>query len=309
MSKAAIYAIRHIANDKRYIGSSARYQGRFRAHKYLLRHGKHHSPQLQRTWERDGENAFVFEVLEPIESLGDLIVREQFYIDLHKAADDRFGYNVGAVAGSRRGVAQPPGMSAISSALHRGKPKSAEHRAKISAAQKGRKISEEQKALARINAKKQFSSPEARQLASDRAKTRWDRDGERAAAVERGKASMTPEVRAIISAKSRERWADPDKRAVYVAAAKAAMTPEVRAKISEAKMGQPCSPEARRNMSDAHKARYAADPELRQRKGDQLRIFADDRAKAIKGVPLTDEHKAALRAGQARRRAMIAETK
>ena len=59
-----IYAIRHIDSDWAYIGSSKSIQARWRGHKADLRLNRHHSPHLQNAWNKYGENAFVFEILE-----------------------------------------------------------------------------------------------------------------------------------------------------------------------------------------------------------------------------------------------------
>jgi group I intron endonuclease len=61
-----IYQIRHLASDKRYIGSAAFGIGvklRFRQHRNLLRQNKHYAVKLQRAWNKYGESAFMFEVL------------------------------------------------------------------------------------------------------------------------------------------------------------------------------------------------------------------------------------------------------
>lgn len=68
-----------------------------------LKAGKHHSCHLQRAWDRDGEDVFVFELLEECERL-DLVDREQYWIDVYHAADDRFGYNIAPKAYSKLGV-------------------------------------------------------------------------------------------------------------------------------------------------------------------------------------------------------------
>lgn len=60
---AGIYQIRNLNNSKRYIGSSQDVRDRWDTHRCLLRRGKHHSLALQRSWNKNGESAFVFEKL------------------------------------------------------------------------------------------------------------------------------------------------------------------------------------------------------------------------------------------------------
>lgn len=69
--KSGVYEIRNTTNNKRYIGSSKDLAERFRRHKRDLRRGKHHSRYLQRAWNKYGEEAFVFNLLEfrPAEKL------------------------------------------------------------------------------------------------------------------------------------------------------------------------------------------------------------------------------------------------
>lgn len=77
----AIYAIENHKNGKKYIGSSFEPNKRKIRHWYHLRHGKHVNAHLQRAWNKDGENAFVFSVLEVIDEPSLLREREQWWID------------------------------------------------------------------------------------------------------------------------------------------------------------------------------------------------------------------------------------
>ncbi len=77
-----IYEIVNLADGKAssYIGSSYDIGGRWRVHRHCLRHGTHVNVHLQRAWDKYGEDAFVFSVLEEV---GDdmLLVMEQEYLD------------------------------------------------------------------------------------------------------------------------------------------------------------------------------------------------------------------------------------
>lgn len=59
-----VYAIRHVDSRWAYIGSSRNIYSRWRTHKSELRRGKHPCPHLQNAWNKYGESAFQFEVLE-----------------------------------------------------------------------------------------------------------------------------------------------------------------------------------------------------------------------------------------------------
>src|SRR3972149_846536 len=59
-----VYRILCSVNGKSYIGSSVGIVRRFRTHRNELRRGTHANPHLQRVWNKYGESAFEFQVLE-----------------------------------------------------------------------------------------------------------------------------------------------------------------------------------------------------------------------------------------------------
>lgn len=91
----AIYTIRNTINNKIYVGSAVNYNSRKSVHKSRLKSNKHHSPKLQNAWNKYGENSFVFEILEEVNDVNNLISREQYYIDLLKPF-----YNCSPTAGN-----------------------------------------------------------------------------------------------------------------------------------------------------------------------------------------------------------------
>lgn len=94
---AIIYKITQIGTDKCYVGHSTEQTKRWWEHRNLLRHGKHHSYYLQNAWNKYGEDAFLFEIIE--ECLDeDKVLREQYYIDALNSC-----YNSAPAAGSMRG--------------------------------------------------------------------------------------------------------------------------------------------------------------------------------------------------------------
>jgi group I intron endonuclease len=58
--RSAIYEIRNLTNGCRYIGSSINVGKRLSNHRSDLNKGTHHSPYLQRAWDKYGEGAFFF---------------------------------------------------------------------------------------------------------------------------------------------------------------------------------------------------------------------------------------------------------
>lgn len=78
-----VYSIENIQNGKCYIGSTLTGRTRLLNHIGLLRNNKHHSIHLQRAYNLHGAGSFKIRVLENCSS-SDLIVKEQYYIDLLK---------------------------------------------------------------------------------------------------------------------------------------------------------------------------------------------------------------------------------
>jgi group I intron endonuclease len=88
-SISGIYAITNTVNGKQYVGSAVNIQVRWAQHKWALRHNKHHSPYMQRAYNKHGEECFTYSILEMCEK-GMTIQREQFYLDTLKPAYNTF---------------------------------------------------------------------------------------------------------------------------------------------------------------------------------------------------------------------------
>lgn len=66
MAQNVIYKIRNVVNNKFYVGSAVDTRTRFRQHRRLLRKKAHHCKHLQSSWDKYGEDAFKFEVVENV---------------------------------------------------------------------------------------------------------------------------------------------------------------------------------------------------------------------------------------------------
>ena len=88
-----IYKIVNTVNGHKYVGSGMSIKGRWRTHLHYLRQNKHHSPYLQRAWNKYGEKSFEFIIIEECEPTKEVLLdREQFWIDeLHAYGET--GYN------------------------------------------------------------------------------------------------------------------------------------------------------------------------------------------------------------------------
>ena len=77
-----IYKIINLVNDKFYVGSTSNQPERFRTHRKLLRRGVHHCAHLQASWNKYGEEKFLFKVVihvpqgESLQEAEDLWLKE-----------------------------------------------------------------------------------------------------------------------------------------------------------------------------------------------------------------------------------------
>src|SRR5260370_31529853 len=161
-STSGIYKLSCIPNKRIYIGSAINLQSRKRQHFHELRRNRHCNRHLQRAWNKYGEAAFSFEVLEIVLPIS-LTAREQYWINLLKPFG-RKGFNIAHEAGSHLGIKYSPATKEKMSIQRRankqkpefiekrvaplrgrkyktGRKHTAEHRAKIEQAQLGRKMS------------------------------------------------------------------------------------------------------------------------------------------------------------------------
>lgn len=125
---SGIYKVVCMLNGRFYVGSTHNFYERWINHKKLLRKNKHHSVYMQRAWNKYGETAFSFEIIELVD-LEQLLIREQFWLDTLSPFGNK-GFNTSRMAS---------GTSVKDRKL------TDEHKAKISASHIGIKPSEETK--------------------------------------------------------------------------------------------------------------------------------------------------------------------
>lgn len=77
---SGIYQIQNIVNNKAYIGSTRNLNRRKADHFNKLSHNKHSNKHLQNAFNKYGQDAFVFEIIEYCDP-DQLIIREQWYLD------------------------------------------------------------------------------------------------------------------------------------------------------------------------------------------------------------------------------------
>ncbi len=102
-----IYRIINNINNKSYVGSTSAGKSRWNSHKYYLKNNKHPNQHFQNSWNKYGEKAFTFLILEEIhfeknsteEIVKTLLEKEEFYINQIKPE-----YNIRVVAESNLGL-------------------------------------------------------------------------------------------------------------------------------------------------------------------------------------------------------------
>jgi len=100
--KFVVYKICNLNNNKVYIGSAYKYKERKQRHIRDLNKNKHHNQRLQNSWNKHGEENFIFEIIKECEKQN-LISEEQRFIDLYNSYSDKNGYNICPKAGSVAG--------------------------------------------------------------------------------------------------------------------------------------------------------------------------------------------------------------
>lgn len=149
---SGIYKIINRVNGKYYVGSSNEVfgkHGRWVEHVNALRSNRHKNQHLQRSWNKHGESAFNFVLVERV-NVPDLLLVEQKYLDV--ARDERpLCYNAKFKAG---GGSSPVDWTP-------------ERRKNMSDALRGRVIDEKWKANLKAAAKTKTVSPETKQRLSE----------------------------------------------------------------------------------------------------------------------------------------------
>jgi group I intron endonuclease len=104
-----IYRITCTANGKFYIGSTVNKNQRWARHRKDLRQGAHPNKHMQASWDAHGENSFLFECIEEVESAVALFIAEQRHLDLHVGKDCCFNWAkyAGAPMRGKKGVETP----------------------------------------------------------------------------------------------------------------------------------------------------------------------------------------------------------
>lgn len=147
MKDQGIYQIENLENGMVYIGQTYNKRGfdmRWQEHKRALEKNKHHNTYLQRAWNKYGSHNFDFVIIEHVDDVNLLDIREQYWLDTTVSHH----YNMQKEAGgSSRGLKKNLTDIAKQNVANANKsrPWTKEDRKKLSIALTGIKRSEEHK--------------------------------------------------------------------------------------------------------------------------------------------------------------------
>ena len=102
LGKSGIYSLINLENGKRYIGSSKNLYNRLNDHLSLLRNNRSHNKHLQSSWNKNGEENFIYSILELCEEQI-RFEREQYYIDF---IHPEFNFSEHVIANTDRMVSE-----------------------------------------------------------------------------------------------------------------------------------------------------------------------------------------------------------
>lgn len=91
-----IYKIINVVNNKFYVGSAVNFSRRKTKHFSELRTNKHFNNKLQNSWNKHGEKAFIFVVVEELELGVDILAAETVWLKEHVGKE--YCYNIGTDA-------------------------------------------------------------------------------------------------------------------------------------------------------------------------------------------------------------------
>lgn len=141
LNKSGIYRIVNLVNGKFYIGSTNCFRIRFKFHRNRLRNNKHFNYLLQRSWNKYGEENFLFEIIEFVDDIDSLHIREQFWLDETESYKIAYGFNILEKAGKPNKIIFTDEIRSKMRAKKLGIPRTEEEKLKLSKAMQGRRLS------------------------------------------------------------------------------------------------------------------------------------------------------------------------
>ncbi|QLG93523.1 GIY-YIG nuclease family protein [Pseudomonas yamanorum] len=280
---SGIYAIQNVISGKRYVGSAVSIRKRWTEHRRDLALGRHKNSKLQRAWNKYGSDQFRFVILEHVESLCDLITREQHWMDKLEVVAS--GFNILPIAGSCLGRKHSQETRDKIKAAAIGRPFSVENIERLAEARRGQKQSPE------VIAKR--SAALTGHLVSDETRAKIS-------AANTGKKQPPESIAKRLAAIKGIPFSQEHRLKLSIAGRGKAQSQEARMKISIAHIGRRHSEEHRKKnslaqsgktLSQEHKDKIGA--------GNSGKVLSAETKKLLsiakKGIPLSEAHKQKLK--------------
>lgn len=224
---SGIYRIVCTVTGKCYIGSAIQLERRWNEHRSQLRRNIHTNRKLQAAWNKHGEKAFVFEIVELVLIPELLTAREQHYLDTLKPV-----FNVKPNASSSLGYKHSPEVIEKIRRNSTGRKHTSESIAKMSKVQKGHPTSEA--------TRKKIGESQIGRISPNKGKKMTPEQLEHHRLVRIGKKASEETKRKMSEARKGTK-----------------RSPETREKMRRAALGHVVSAETRKRISDA-KARRSS---------------------------------------------------
>jgi group I intron endonuclease len=96
-----IYKIINVVNNKFYVGSAVDFTARKRRHWWALRSQRHANKHLQAAWNKYGEDAFTFVIVEDLPVGADILAVENIWLKEHVGKDHCYNLGSDAIAFTR----------------------------------------------------------------------------------------------------------------------------------------------------------------------------------------------------------------
>lgn len=93
LTVSGIYKIICRNNNKFYIGSSMNIDKRLYQHIRFLKRNRHPNKYLQSCWNKYGKHNFRYEIIETINDIKQLLIREQWWLDNTQCYKREIGFN------------------------------------------------------------------------------------------------------------------------------------------------------------------------------------------------------------------------
>ena len=264
-TEIGVYCWLNKLTGKRYVGSASSVRsggliGREDTHVRALNGRRHKNIYFQRAWNKYGQEAFEFTVLEVCLSPEDCIPREQFWMDHYQSYKKRHGYNIAPTAGSNLGMKASARTVAKMRDAHLGKMPSAKNLAALREAASRPKgpMSEAHKAKISAAVRKAFAeNPDivARGAAKRRGRVPTEAHRKAVSAGLMGHPVSEETREKLRRANLGKSLSEETKQKLRVSSSKLRHTEESKAKISAANKGQRLTPAQTRRMILGNAAR------------------------------------------------------